>query len=154
VVQRRSLPGLAFSLPTDAGFVIGLATHDIPRLGTLIWISRETYDEEPGTSEASGVNDWRWPIFFPLNAALRGRIATKIGHVPIPDHLAQMPVMRSRAGSGRAAGWNLVELPESGSPGTRVAGSANDPKVPIYQIVNDTRLKEMVASGWRPEHEW
>jgi hypothetical protein len=25
--------------------------------------------------------------------------------------------------------------------------------LPIYKVVNDTRLKEMIVSGWRPEHE-
>jgi hypothetical protein len=33
-------------------------------------------------------------------------------------------------------------------------GPTSDRSLPLYQIVNDTRLKEMIVSGWKPEQEW
>lgn len=150
-MQRRLLPGLAFSLPTDAGFAVGLATHDIPRLGTLSWIAAPTFDEEPDIAAVEHIQDWRWPVFFPLNAALRRKIVTKIGHVEIPAALAQLPQMRS---GSRAAGWRMIEFPDPTSLGTRPTGDATHPSVPIYQVVNDTRLREMIVSAWRPEDAW
>lgn len=33
-------------------------------------------------------------------------------------------------------------------------GVANDPSVAIYEVVNDTALKEMIVSNWRPANEW
>jgi hypothetical protein len=155
-MQRRLLPGLAFSLPTDLGFAVGLATHDVARLGTLVWIAQPTFDMEPTLDVVSEIEVWRWPVFFPLNAALRRHIVTKIGHVAIPQPLETMPYMRSRATlSGKPDGaWNLVRFPGDGSFTTSRLGRTTDPSVPIYRVVNDTALKERIVTGWRSSDEW
>jgi hypothetical protein len=44
-------------------------------------------------------------------------------------------------------GWRLTKL--SGP-----LGSASDLTVPVYQVVDDTRLKEMLVGGWNPEDVW
>jgi hypothetical protein len=31
---------------------------------------------------------------------------------------------------------------------------AREPSMPISQGVNDTRLKEMLVTDWRPEQDW
>jgi len=55
-----------------------------------------------------------------------------------------------RSGNRQIA-WKMVAFEDDGS---RSLGVATDPAVPIYKIVNDTRLKEMIVSGWAPEREW
>jgi hypothetical protein len=155
-MQRRLLPGLAFSLPIDVGFAVGLATHDVARLGTLVWIAQPIFDDAPTLNVVSEIEAWRWPVFFPLNAALRRQIVTKIGHVAIPQSLETMPYMRSRATlSGKPDGvWNLVSLAADGSFNTSRHGQTTDPSVPIYRVVNDTALKEKIVTGWRSSDEW
>ncbi len=87
-------------------------------------------------------------MFFPLGAAMRRKIVTPIGVIPIPVDLQQFPLMRSRNGRG---GWTLVKFVDGSSqPG----GVTTDPSLPRYSVVNDTQLKEMIVSGWRPEQDW
>jgi hypothetical protein len=139
---------LAFFVISDAGFAVGVVTHVIPKLGSLIWIAKPTFEEEPGLDEVSSIHRWRWATFFPVDAAIRRKLITPIGEVAIPEGLRPFPPMRSGT---KQQGWQMVSFHERGS---QPLGPATDPSTPIYQVVNDTRLKEMIVSGWRPEDEW
>lgn len=149
-MASRPQPGLSFSLVCDLGFAVGLMTHDVPRMGALIWIAEPTFDEVPTVEDVQRIDRWRWPVFFPLSGAISKRIVTPIAVVTIPDALRPFPLLRS---GNRKIGWQLVELPGGTLP-SRVLGPASDPTVPIYEVVNDTRLKEMIVSGWRSEDDW
>ena len=136
------------TMVSDAGFVVGLVTHDRPKLGTLLWIATPTFDDEPTCIEVEGITSWRWPVLFPLAAAVSRRIMVPIGMVSIPDTLRPFPTMRS---GNRSAGWSAFT--EAGGVRHQL-GPTSDSSLPIYKVVNDTRLKEMVVSGWRQEDEW
>jgi hypothetical protein len=144
----RPEPGLSFSIVCDLGFAVGLVTHDVPRTGSLIWIAGPTFNELPTLQEVEEISRWRWPVFFPLAAAIRRSIVTPIGAVRVPADLREFPLLRSRNGRG---GWILVKFVNGSS---RSSGSAASPAIPRYSVVNDTRLKEMIVSGWAPEQEW
>ncbi len=141
-------PGLAFSLACDPGFAVGLMTHYLERIGHLVWMAEPIFEEEPTVADVMRIHDWRWPIFFPLDAAVRRKIVIPIGVVPIPDALRPFPVMRS--GSKRM-GW--MAFTETDGVRQRL-GRTNDPRLPIFSVVNDTWLKEKVVAGWKPELEW
>jgi len=51
----------------------------------------------------------------------------------------------------KKAGWTSFtrRMVSAAASAPRKTGS-----LPIYQVVNDTRLKEMIVSHWRPEDEW
>lgn len=140
--------GLAFSLMCDLGFAVGIVTHDVPRIGSLIWVAEPTFDEEPTVDDVIGIRRWRWPVFFSVAAAVRRKIVNPIGVVVIPVALEDFPLMRSRDGRG---GRTLVRFVDGSS---QPDGVATDPTIPRYTVVNDTRLKEMLVSGWRPERDW
>lgn len=144
----RVQPGLAFSLVSDLGFAVGIVTYDVPRIGSLIWIAEPTFDEEPTVAEVQQIDRWRWPVLFPVAAAIRRKIVSPIEVVPVPQGLEAFPLLRSRDGRG---GWTLVKFVDGAS---QPCGVANDPKVPRYSVVNDTRLREMIVSGWTPEQDW
>jgi hypothetical protein len=144
----RPQPGLAFSLVSDVGFGVGLVTHDIPKTGSLIWIAESTFEEEPTLELVRQISEWRWPVLFPLAAAIRRKIVQPIGMIPVPRALQPFPTMRS---GNKTLGWTAFTESEGVR---RKLGSTNDRSLPIYGIVNDTRLKEMIVSGWRPEDEW
>jgi hypothetical protein len=146
--MARLQPGFAFSLVCDLGFAVGLMTHHVDRIGDLVWMAGPVFEEEPTIEDVEKIEDWRWPIFFPLGAAVRRRIVTSIGVVTVPAELRAFPVMRS---GDKKLGWVAFTREDRAE---RLLGPATDPALPIYEVVNDTRLKEMLVSGWRPEQEW
>lgn len=124
-------------------------THDFPRAGSLVWVAEPTFDEEPTIDVVQAIQAWRWCVFFPVEAAIRRKIITRIGTLDVlPEAIKALPIMRS---GSRDEGWTLMKFEDGVS---RVLGAATDPSVPIYQVVNDTALREMIVSGWRPEKEW
>jgi hypothetical protein len=40
------------------------------------------------------------------------------------------------------------------SEGAHLLGPATDSTTPIYQVVNDTGLREKVLNDWVPEEDW
>ena len=103
----RLTPGSAFWITCDRGFAVGLMTHHVERIGHLIWLAEAFFDEVPTVEDVEEIERWRWPILFPLGAALHRKIATRIGQVEIPSGLQVMPVLRRPNGGG---GWNKVIL--------------------------------------------
>jgi hypothetical protein len=144
----RPKPGLAFSLVCDLGFAVGLVTHDVPKIGSLVWVAEPTFDEEPTLDRVRQIHSGRWPVFFPLSSAIRRQLVTPIGQIDLPAALKSFPVMRS---GNRDAGWTAFTEVDGVR---RRLGTTNDPTLAIYPVVNDTTLKEMVVSGWRPEMTW
>jgi hypothetical protein len=147
--MARVEPGLAFSLICDLGFAVGLVTHQIPRIGDLVWVAEPIFDEEPDLDVVLGITDWRWPILFPAGAALRRKIIAPIGIADIPPKLKSIPLMRS---GSKKLGWREARVFEDGS--SKPLGPTTDPSLPIFRIVNDTRLREMLVAGWKPERDW
>ena len=145
-------PGFAFWLVCDRGFAVGLMTHHVERIGHVVWLARPFFDAPPTAEDVGRIEEWRWPIFFPLGAAVRRKIVTPIGVFPIPAGMEAFPMMRSRAGKGSGkTAWNLVKFVDGSS---RSCGPTSDSSLPIYSVVNDTRLKEMLVSDWAPEQQW
>ena len=135
-------------MPTEVGFLVGLFTHEDSTLGSLVWVATPTFREQPTVEQAAEISEWRWPVFFPLVAAIRQGVVSPIGEVPIPRALQSFPTLR---GGERRIGW--VAFTEVDGV-RRTLGPTSDRSLPISKIVNDTRLREMVVSGWQPENEF
>jgi hypothetical protein len=146
----RLKPGVAFWITCDRGFAVGLMTHHMERIGHLIWLAEPFFAEVPTVEDVEVIDSWRWPILFPLGAALHRKIATRIGQVQIPCALRAVPVFRGSNGRG---GWNRVTLDVERSASSRT-GPTTDRSLPIYSVVNDTLLKEMLVTGWMPTDRW
>ena len=152
VVGPRPKPGFAWYIVCDAGFAVGLVTHYLPKWGHLVWMAEPFFDEEPTLEDVLAIRRWRWPVLFPLGAAVHRRIATPIGVVPIPAGLNELPVMRSGTPyPGQRTNWMAMRLTESGDV---TLGGTKDKSLPVFQIVNDVALKAMLVSGWKPEDDW
>jgi hypothetical protein len=116
-------------------------------MGSLVWIAEDTWDHQPHASEVAQIKSWRWPVFFPLGSAIRRGLVDRLGRVEVPAELSAYPRMRS---GGGAQPWFVLEDGEVVGVGT----TTQDRTLPIAQLVNDTRLKEMIVSGWRTEDRW
>ena len=51
--------------------MVGVMTHELPNVGSVIWVARPTYEKTPTLEEAEAISQWRWPTLFPLEAAVR-----------------------------------------------------------------------------------
>jgi hypothetical protein len=149
-MAARLKPGFSFWIVCDRGYAVGLMTHHVNRLGHLIWMAEPFFDEAPTIEDVEAICQWRWPVFFPLGTAMHRKLATKIGQVEIPPALQAMPRFRSSNGRG---GWNEV-VQEDQQLKSRVVGATTDKSLPIYSVVNDTRLKEMLVTDSRPADRW
>lgn len=141
-------PGLAFSLHTNIGFAVGVATHDIPRHGSLVWMAEPVFPAPPTLERVGEIDAWRWPVFFPLDHAIRTDQASVLGVIALPPELEAFPQLRASQGPGR---WVLVHF-RDGKP--RSGGVTDDPTLPIDMVVNDTALRNLIATGYRPEDDW
>jgi hypothetical protein len=146
-VARVISPGFAFAVVSDRGFVIGLHTHRDKQMGYLIWLSTRTYNECPTLHDARAVISWRWCVFYPLGAAINRSIDIPIGQIDVPVQLAAFPRMR-------AGGWLQPWFEYKDGKLVDLRRPCTDPTLPIRMIVNDTRLKEMIVTDWRPEDDW
>jgi hypothetical protein len=125
-----------------------LVTHQLPTLGDLVWVAEPVLDDEPDVAAVEAIDRWRWPVFFPTGLALRRKLVSPIGVIEIPSGLIPIPRMR---GGTRQMGWREIRFVDGSE---QVVNVARDPSLPISQVVNDTRLKEMLVSGWRQEQDW
>jgi hypothetical protein len=105
------------------------------------------FDHFPSLDNANGVNQWRWPIFYPLGAALRRRIVDRIGRATIPAELVAFPTFR---GGGHGQPW--MEYRNGNLDG--LGPTTTDRNLPISMIVNHEMLKEMLVTDWRPANRW
>jgi len=146
-VARVIRPGFAFAVVSDVGFVVGLHTHRDKLMGYLIWLSQRTFEEMPTVDDASAIERWRWCVFYPLGAAINWNIDIPIGNIPIPPDLQHFPRMRSGGGPQPWFQYDDGNFVGLGTP-------TQDRTLPISMSVNDTRLKEMLVSGWTPSQRW
>ena len=126
---------------------MGLCTHRHAAMGHLVWMAEAFFDEFPTVEGVTAIESRRWPVFFPLGAALRRKIVDRIGRVPIPPSLTTFPTMR---GGGKGQPWMEHRDGRLGGLGPKT----EDRNLPIKMIVNDTRLKEMLVADWRPANRW
>ena len=141
-MARLAEPGLAFSMPTAVGHLVGLVTYSEPELGSLCWIATQTFDHAPTGDDVRTIDSWRWPVWFPARSAIRRRIATEIAVVDIPAELSAFPTMRS---GDRHIGWIAFNRVDGSD---RSLGQTTDWELPIDKAVNDVRLREMVETNW------
>lgn len=140
--------GVAFSLVCDRGFAVGLCSHRHARMGTLVWMAEPFFDGFPTADDVEAIETWRWPVFFPLGAAFRRKIVDRIGRVPIPQALRSFPTLRTGGQLGRPWTEQLGGVLGADGPTTE------NRDLPVNMIVNDTALKEMLVTGWRPADRW
>ena len=151
-LTRVAPPGVAFALDLYPGFAIGLIANELPRVGSLVWIAEPTYPTMPTVQDAAAVERWRWPVLIPAQIMLHRRLAHRLGLIPVPPKLAELPIMRSNP-FGTWLAVRYVELP-NGRMSLWSLGPTDDRSLPLSWIMNDSSLRARLVSGWFPEGTW
>jgi hypothetical protein len=80
-MPSRPVAGFAFQMRTEVGLAVGVVSHDRPKIGSLVWIAKPLFVTAPSPHDVQEIREWRWPVFFPLAAALRRRLVEGVGLV-------------------------------------------------------------------------
>lgn len=149
--MRIPKPGDLIEMRTARGLAYAQVTHKVPLFGTLIRVLEPIIPERPSDLEAIARSRERFVTFFPVAAALKRGIVRLAGSAPIPPHAQKFPLLRQRGkvlANGVVADWWLYD----GSRQWRIGRLAADQaRLSIAEVVNDTLLRERIDSDWRPE---
>jgi hypothetical protein len=95
-------------MPCDLGFIVGLCTHHHARLGSLVWIAQDVWDEFPTCDEIGGVERWRWPVFFPSAQPCDAR--SLIGYAESPSQQSLLSFPDCATAAAVSHGWNTATV--------------------------------------------
>lgn len=147
------LPGLVLEIKTSAGLAYFQYVSRHPEYGELIRVLPGVFRTRPEDAESLALKEELYAVFFPVAAALRHGIVSKVGRGVIPSGKWKNRKMRrpgARAKGGRILTW-VIEGDEDSEVVNEL--TADQLKLPMAVIWNDTMLKERVADRWRPEDE-
>ena len=144
IVEFKTSKGLAYAIYTHR--------HDKPpRFGAMIRVFDNVYQSRPERIEEVVDVPVRFTTFFPLQNAVNRGVATVVGHVAIPDALKAFPIFRSGTAdpkTKRVDRWWLWDGEKEWEVGEI---TAEQRRLPIRSVWNDTFLIHRIEDGWRPE---
>ncbi|HST47711.1 hypothetical protein [Jatrophihabitans sp.] len=142
--------GDVIAIRTSRGYALAQYTHRDKLYGALLRVLAGFSEALPGDGEAAATAPTAFHTFFPLNAALKRGLVTRVGNAPVPPSHQSFPLMRRRGRvepGGRVLDWWLWD-------GTRQRQVARlepaERDLSIAEVVNDTLLIERLEAGWQP----
>lgn len=152
---KRLRIGDIVEIVTSKGLAYAQYTHahtKQPRMGSLLRVLRGIHPERPqGFAELAEQRE-QFSVFFPLRAALKQNIVHIVGHERIPDWAIAFPIFRNGLPerNGRINDWWLWD----GEKEWRVGALTSEMRsFPDLAVVNDTRLIEMIETGYTAEDD-
>lgn len=150
--------GDIIEIQTPSGLAYAQLTHiynDPPKYGHLLRILEGLYEKRPDDLETLAAQPVQFQTFFPLNAALNRGIVANIGNVAVPPPWDAFPLFRVKGLvdpiTRKAKKWALWDGAEEHMLNRPL--TANERKLPILSVVNDSMLIERIVVGWRPEND-
>jgi len=145
--------GDIIEIKTSKGIAYALYTHRHPRYGALLRVFDGLFATSPDNLGDIVTLAVRFATFFPLQAAVDRGLVTVVGNAPIPDNLKLFPVCRAGAvdpHTKKVASWWLWDGQREWQVGDL---TAEERKLPIRGVVNDTLLIQRIEEGWLPEKD-
>jgi len=153
--SARPAIGDVVEIPTGKGLAYAQYTHEHatpPKYGSLLRILPGVYDSRPADLLRLLAEREQFLTFFPLRSELRRKDTrfVVIGNFSIPSFAQPFPTFRNGLpdGMGKVHVWWLWN-----GTGERRAGPLT-PEIRALSdlgVVNDTRLIEMIETGWTPD---
>jgi hypothetical protein len=126
-------------------------THKMPIYGHLIRVVEGIWRARQQSLDEVVNRPTRFFTFFPVAVALNQKIVSLAGNLPVPHQFAGFPLMR-KAGLEPPGGGNVDWWLWDGKEDWRIGSlTAEQRKLSIASVVNDTMLIRKIESDWRPE---
>jgi hypothetical protein len=148
--------GDVVEINTSKGLAYAIYTHrhkTRPKYGALIRVFDHLFLSGPVRLPDLLKTPIRFSTFFPLQAAITKGIVKVVGNLPIPESLKPFPLFRSGVidpKTKRVCVWWLWDGEKSWRVGNL---TAEQRKIPIRGVWNDTYLIHRIEEGWRPEND-
>lgn len=146
-------PGDVFEIKTKKRLAYAQYVLRDSEMGVLIRVLPGFHEMRPINFAEVVAQPERFAIFFPLRAAIDQGIFEIVAHEKIPEASQKLPVFRARGHVDREGfvhDWRLLD----GEKSVRVGKlSAEQRKLPIKELWNDTLLIERIEEEWSPEKE-
>ena len=138
--------------PNGLGYAQYVLKHsEPPQYGELIRVLPGLFASRPDSFADLAREEARFTTFFPLGAACARGIVQIVAAEEVPEHARTLPLMRAagaRLPDGTVNGWWLWD----GEREWRVGElTAEQWKLPLRAVWNDTLLIERIARGWSQE---
>jgi hypothetical protein len=152
--MKRPRIGDVIEIDVRSGLAYAQYTHRHSNYGDLLRVLPGIHGTRPpDLAERVGAPS-QFRTFFPLGAACARKLVTIVGVFPIPPAEASFPVFRSGVhdpSTGKVGdNWWLWD----GRRAWRVGAlTAEQRRLPIRGVINDTLLIERIRSGWTAEEE-
>jgi hypothetical protein len=146
----RARIGDVLEMKTAKGLAYAQYTHQNPLMGGLIRILPGLFSKRPQSLAELVEERTKGVVFFPVKAAVKGRVFPVVANLPVPDHSAGFPLFRA-AGPPNISGtisWWLWD----GEREWEIGKLTNEQrKLPIRVLWTDKMLIQRLESGWGPE---
>lgn len=148
--------GDVFEIQTKKGLAYAQYTHfhsQPPRYGYLIRVLPGFFDQRPKEFSEIVKSPSKIVKFFPLQAAVNKGIVIIVANEQIPIHAQKFPIFRTgiiEPKTKKVRDWWFWD----GNKEWKIGKITRDQKkMPIRGLVNDTKLIELIESGWAPEND-
>jgi len=145
--------GDLIEIKTNIGLAYAQYTHYHEVYGALIRVFNRIYRDRPEFMRAITNDRIRFSVFFPLKAALKKKIVEIVGHEAVKEDLREFPLFRAGVvdpSTQKVAVWWLWDGEKEWKIGQL---DANQSKLPIRGVWNDTLLIQRIEAGWTPEND-
>jgi hypothetical protein len=153
--KKRPQVGDVVEIKTSKGLAYAQYTHEHtkpPRYGSLLRVLPGIHAARPGSFSELVDEKEQFVVFFPLVAAVKKAIVEIVGHEDLPEWAVPFPVFRSGLPDreGKIHVWWLWD----GEKQWKVGDLTPEMRFfPQEEVVNDTRLIEMIETGYRTEDD-
>jgi hypothetical protein len=140
-------------IPTSKGFSYAQYSHKHKQYGALLRVFWGSYNVRPCEFDEVVHGGVRFMCFFPLSAAIDMGIFSVVGNFPLSEDAKKFPIFRAGVvdpATGKVGVWWLWDG-EREWPISEL--TAEQRKLSIRGVWNDTILVERIESGWTPEGE-
>jgi len=152
-MAKRCKIGDVIEIPTKKGLAYAQVSHFHKDYSALLRVLPGFFHARPQDLERCvGVNE-KFVQFFPLQAALNQGIFEVVGNFKVPTHASEFPVFRTGVPdreTKKVDNWWFWDGEREWMVGEI---TAEQRKLPLRGICNDTYLIELIENEWTPEND-
>lgn len=147
-MAKRLKLGDIFQILTSQGISYAQYTHRNAEYGHLIRVFSKVYKQEPKDFAVVAEGELQFSTFFPAQSAVNQGLMSVVANTPVPNHLQDFPIFRSRNGGAGGSLWLW-----DGATSKRLERDLKpeEMRYPTRAIVSAPLLIERIEIGYRAE---